>query len=78
MNLMKHVYHDWNEKHAPDLGLKMCTRAGIKDEYQGVQGACPRQAVTGTGGTAERSDRRAVGAGLKLVYILKHKEHSIS
>ena len=49
----------------------MSTSTGIKHVYQGVQGACPRQAVTGTGGTAERSECRAVGAGLKLVYILK-------
>ena len=35
------------------LGLNMCTRTGIKHEYQGVQGACPWQAVTSTGGTAE-------------------------
>ncbi|KIK00350.1 hypothetical protein K443DRAFT_666004, partial [Laccaria amethystina LaAM-08-1] len=26
----------------------------IKDVYQGVQGACPRRAVTHAGGTAER------------------------
>ena len=35
------------------LGLSMCTRTGMKHVYQGVQGACPRQAVTGTEGTAE-------------------------
>ena len=35
------------------LGLKMRTRAGMMHAYQGVQGACPQQAVTGTGGTAE-------------------------
>ena len=45
----------------------MCTETGIKDVYQGVQGACPRRAVTHAGGTAERSERRAVGMGLKLV-----------
>ena len=49
----------------------MCDGTGIKDVYQGVQGACPRQAVTCTGGTAERSERRAVGAGLKLVLYIK-------
>ena len=45
----------------------MCTETGIKDVYWGVQGACPRRAVTHAGGTAERSERRAVGMGLKLV-----------
>ena len=45
----------------------MCTETGIKDVYQGVQGACPRRAVTHAEGTAERSERRAVGMGLKLV-----------
>ena len=45
----------------------MCTETGIKDVYWGVQGACPRRAVTHAGGTAERSKRRAVGMGLKLV-----------
>jgi hypothetical protein len=32
----------------------MCTSTRIKHAYQGVQGACPRQAVTSAGGTAER------------------------
>ena len=45
----------------------MCTRTRIKHAYQGVQGACPRQAVTSAGVTAERSERRDVGMGLKLV-----------
>ena len=45
----------------------MCTETGIKDVYRGVQGACPRRAVTHAGGTAKRSERRAVGMGLKLV-----------
>ena len=45
----------------------MWTETGIKDVYRGVQGACPRRAVTHAGGTAERSERRAVGMGLKLV-----------
>ena len=45
----------------------MCTETGIKDVYWGVQGACPRRAVTHAGGTAERSERRAIGMGLKLV-----------
>ena len=45
----------------------MCTETGIKDVYRGVQGACPRRAVTHAGGTAERSERRAIGMGLKLV-----------
>ena len=39
----------------------------MKDVYQGV---CPRQAVTSTGGKAKRSERHAVGAGLKLVTLL--------
>ena len=47
----------------------MCTKTGIKDVYRGVQGACPQRAVTHAGGTAERSERRAVGMGLKLVHI---------
>ena len=32
----------------------MCIETRIKDVYQGVQGACPRQAVTSAKGTAER------------------------
>ena len=47
----------------------MCTKTRIKDAYRGVQGACPRRAVTHAGGTAERSERRAVGMGLKLVRV---------
>ena len=35
------------------LGLSMCIGTGIKHVYQGVQGACPWQAVTSTRGTAE-------------------------
>ena len=62
-----------------ELGLNMCTRTGIRYVYRtgikhvhlGVQGACPQQAVTGTGGMARACEGRAVGAGLKLVYILK-------
>ena len=45
----------------------MCTETGIKDVYQGVQGACPQRAVTHAGGMAKRSERRAVGMGLKLL-----------
>ena len=45
----------------------MCTETEIKDVYWGVQGACPWRAVTHARGTAERSERRAVGMGLKLV-----------
>ena len=45
----------------------MCTETGIKHVYQGVQGACPQRAVTHARGTAERSERRAIGMGLKLV-----------
>ena len=47
----------------------MCTRTGIKDVYQEVQGACPQQAVTGTRSMAEHSERHAIGAGLKLVLV---------
>jgi len=47
----------------------MCTRAGIEHVYQGVQGACPWQAVTGARVTAECCD---IGMGLKLVYIEGH------
>ena len=36
-----------------ELGLNMCTRTGIKHVYLGVQGACPWQAVTSTGGMPE-------------------------
>ena len=59
----------------------MGTETGIKDVYRGVQGACPRRAVTHAGGTAERSERRAVGMGLKLVLTWRAKgremlEHS--
>ena len=58
-----------------ELGLNMCTRAGIRHVYRtgikhvhlGVQGACPRQAVTGTGGMAQACEGCAIGAGLKLV-----------
>ena len=61
-----------------ELGLNMCTRTGIKHVYLGVQGACLRQAVTGTGGMARACEGRAVGAGLKLVYYIKTQWHSIS
>ena len=37
----------------PELGWNMCTKTGIKHVYQGVQGACPWQAVTHTRGTAK-------------------------
>ena len=53
----------------------MCTETGIKDVYRGVQGACPRRAVTHAGGTAERSERRAVGMGLKLVVCTSRNLH---
>ena len=53
-----------------ELGFNMCTG--------GVQGACPQQAVTGTGGMARACEGRAVGAGLKLVfYYIKTQWHSI-
>ena len=52
----------------------MSTETGIKDVYWGVQGACPRRAVTHAGGTAERSERRAVGMGLKLVYVGRRED----
>ena len=38
----------------------MCTKTRIQNVYLGVQGACPRQAVTSAGVTAERSERRDV------------------
>jgi len=44
----------------------MCTRTRIKHVYQGVQGACPWQAVTSAGVMAEHCD---VGMGLKLVVL---------
>ena len=47
----------------------MCTETGIKDVYQGVQGACPWWAVTHVRGMAERSERRAIGTGLNLVHM---------
>ena len=47
----------------------MCTETGIKDVYQGVQGACPQRAVAHAGGMAKRSERRAIGMGLKLIII---------
>ena len=50
----------------------MCTETGIKDVYWGVQGACPRRAVTHARGTAERSERRAVGISLKLIVLTPH------
>ena len=61
-----------------ELGLDMCTRTGIKHVYLGVQGACPRQAVTSTRGMARACEGCAVGAGLKLVLYIKAKWHSIS
>ena len=48
----------------------MCTETGNKDVYRGVQGACPWRAVTHAGGMAERSERRAVGMGLKLIVAM--------
>jgi len=51
----------------------MCIRTGIRDVYQGVQGACPRRAVTRAEGMAER---RAVGAGLRLVCISVHSSQA--
>ena len=45
----------------------MCIRTGIRDVYQGVQGACPQRAVTHAKGTAER---HAIGAGLRLVVMI--------
>ena len=60
-----------------ELGLNMCTRTGIKHVYLGVQGACPQQAVTGTGGMARACEGRAVGAGLKLVLRRIKKSHVI-
>ena len=57
----------------------MCTKTGIKDAYRGVQGACPRRAVTHAGGMAKRSERRAVGMSLKLVGFaaMKTKVNSV-
>ena len=37
-----------------ELGFSMCIRTGIRDVYQGVQGACPQRAVIRAEGTAER------------------------
>jgi hypothetical protein len=37
LNLMvqiKNIHQDWDEKCAPELGLKMCTKAGFRDVYQ--------------------------------------------
>ena len=50
----------------------MSTRTRIKHAYQGVQGACPQQAVTSAGVMAERSERRDVGTGLKLVLVIPY------
>jgi cytochrome c551/c552 len=36
------------------IGIEHVYQARIKHVYQGVQGACPQQAVTSAGGTAER------------------------
>ena len=41
-----------------ELGFNMCIRTGIKHVYQGVQGACPRQAMT-----------HAIGMGLRFIDI---------
>ena len=48
--------------------MKHVSETGIKDVYWGVQGACPRRAVTHAGGTAERSEHRAVGMGLNMAF----------
>ena len=53
-----------------ELGWGMYTRTRIKHAYQGVQGACPQQAVTSAGVTAQRCERRDVGTGLKLVSLI--------
>jgi len=53
----------------------MCIRTGIRDVYQGVQGACPQQAVTHAEGTAEC---RAIGMGLRLVPTYTPISHSFS
>ena len=45
----------------------MCTGTWVKHVYQGVQGACPQQAVTSAGVMAKHSERHDVGTGLKLV-----------
>ena len=45
----------------------------MKHVYRGVRGACPRQAVTSAGVTAERSERRDVGTGLKLVRTVEEE-----
>ena len=50
---------NWDKACVQELGFNMCTG--------GVQGACLRQAVTGTGGMARACEGRAIGAGLKLV-----------
>ena len=52
----------------------MCMGAGIKHAYQGVQGACPSRAVTCAEGTAER---RAVGAGLRLIVLVWYGMNSM-
>ena len=54
----------------------MCGRTGMKHVYQGVQGACPRQAVTSAGGTAEhqRAPCRRHGSKACLIY----KENTVT
>ena len=42
----------------------MCTRAGIKNVYRGIQAVCPQQAMTHARGTAKH---HAVGMGLKVI-----------
>ena len=44
----------------------MCTETGIKDVYQGVQGACPRRAVTHAYGTVLAALGCSSSMGLKL------------
>ena len=41
----------------------------VSDVCQGVQGACPQQAVTSTEVMAEHSKHYDIGTGLKLVSI---------
>ncbi|KIK04774.1 hypothetical protein K443DRAFT_92450 [Laccaria amethystina LaAM-08-1] len=79
---MKHVYQNWNEKCAAELGLKMCARTGIKHVYQGNwdETCVPELRLNmNTRGSRGRSPRQAVtgagGTGLKLV---QHKSSRIT
>jgi len=61
------------EKKRNQVKLNMGT--GIRDVYQGVQGACPQQAVTCTKGMAKHC---AIGTGLRLIILTTHAQSKVT